>query len=102
MMKTKRQKICLQILTKALITVVCGFGIMLRSLNEKGKAKGILFGGNFLILNPMIGAIAIVKLYNKICLSKISEDLYRVNGMMQSLKRTEVLKNLKGTSCRRF
>ena len=55
-----------QILIKVMIAVSCGFGITLRSLNEKGKATGILIKGNLLILNPMIGAITIMNLYNKI------------------------------------
>ena len=49
-----------------MIAVSCGYGITLRSLNEKGKATGILIKGNLLILNPMIGAITIINLYNKI------------------------------------
>ena len=49
-----------------MIAVSCGFGITLRSLNEKGEAKGILIRGKLLILNLMIGAITIMNLYNKI------------------------------------
>ena len=45
-----------------MIAVGCGYGITLRSINEKGKATEILIKGNLLILNPMIGAIAIMNL----------------------------------------
>ena len=49
-----------------MIAVGGGYGITLRSLNEKGRAKGILLKGKLLILNLMIGAITIMNLYNKI------------------------------------
>lgn len=86
-----------QTLYKALFGYGYAFEIPTNSLNKKGKAKGILIGGNLSILNSMIGSISEVNMYDKILfIEDVGEDLYRIDRMMYTLKRTGALKNLKG------
>ena len=45
----------------------------------------------------MIGSVSEVNMNNKIlCIEDVGEDLYRIDRMMYTLKRTGALKNLKG------
>ena len=86
-----------QTLYKALFGYGYGFEIPSNSLNKKGTASGILIGGNLSILNSMIGSVSEVNLYDKILfIEDVGEDLYRVDRMMYTLKRTGALKNIKG------
>jgi muramoyltetrapeptide carboxypeptidase len=84
-------------LYKALFGYSYGFEIPTNPLNRLGSANGILIGGNLSIINSMIGSFSEVNLYNKILfIEDVGEDLYRVDRMMYTLKRTGALKNLKG------
>lgn len=86
-----------QTLYKALFGYGYGFEIPTNPLNKKGTASGILIGGNLSIVNSMIGSVSEVHLYDKILfLEDVGEDLYRIDRMMYTLKRTGALKNLKG------
>lgn len=86
-----------QTLYKALFGFSYGFEIQTNALNKKGNAKGILIGGNLSILNSMIGSVSEVNLYDKILfIEDVGENLYRVDRMMYTLKRTGALNNLKG------
>jgi muramoyltetrapeptide carboxypeptidase len=86
-----------QTLYKALFGYGYGFEIPTNSLNKKGKAKGILIGGNLSILNSMIGSISEVNMYDKILfIEDVGEDLYRIDRMMYTLRRSGALENLKG------
>jgi muramoyltetrapeptide carboxypeptidase len=86
-----------QTLYKALFGYSYGFEIPTNPLNKKGSAQGILIGGNLSILNSMIGSNSEVNTYGKILfIEDVGEDLYRVDRMMYTLKRTGALKNLKG------
>ena len=86
-----------QTLYKALFGYGYGFEIPTNSLNKKGKANGILIGGNLSIVNSMIGSVSEVNFYDKILfIEDVGEDLYRIDRMMYTLKRTGALKNLKG------
>jgi len=86
-----------QTLYKALFGYSYGFEIPTNPLNKLGSAKGILIGGNLSIVNSMIGSVSEVNLYDKILfIEDVGEDLYRIDRMMYTLKRTGALKNLKG------
>ncbi|MEO8515846.1 MAG: LD-carboxypeptidase [Flavobacterium sp.] len=86
-----------QTLYKALFGYKYGFEIPSNPLNKIGKGKGILIGGNLSIINSMIGSNSEVNTNGKILfIEEVSEDLYRVDRMMYTLKRTGALKNLKG------
>ncbi len=86
-----------QTLYKALFGYGYGFEISTNPLNKNGNAKGILIGGNLSIINSMIGSVSEVNLYDKIFfIEDVGEDLYRIDRMMYTLKRTGALKNLKG------
>lgn len=86
-----------QTLYKALFGYGYGFEIPTNTLNKKGNANGILIGGNLSILNSMIGSVSEVNMNGKILfIEDVGEDLYRVDRMMYTLKRTGALNNLKG------
>jgi len=76
-----------------------GYGIEIPSdpSNRHGSAKGILIGGNLSIINSMIGSDSGINTYGKILfIEDVGEDLYRVDRMMYTLKRSGALRNLKG------
>lgn len=86
-----------QTLFEALFGGTYGFEIPTNPLNKIGTGKGILIGGNLSIINSMIGSVSEVNTNGKILfIEDVGEDLYRVDRMMYSLKRTGALKNLKG------
>ncbi len=73
------------------------YTISTNPINKKGNGKGVLTGGNFAIINSMIGSVSEVNTFGKILfIEDVGEDLYRVDRMMYSMKRTGALKNLKG------
>jgi muramoyltetrapeptide carboxypeptidase len=86
-----------QSLYKALFGYSYGFEIPSNPLNKMGNAKAVLIGGNLSILNSMIGSFSEVNMNGKILfIEDVGEDLYRVDRMMYTLKRTGALKKLKG------
>lgn len=86
-----------QTLYKALFGYSYGFEISTNVLNKKGTASGILIGGNLSIVNSMIGSVSEANLNGKILfIEDVGEDLYRIDRMLYTLKRTGALKNLKG------
>ncbi len=86
-----------QTLYKALFGYDYGFEIPSNPLNKKGRTKGVLIGGNLSIINSMIGSNSQINTYGKILfIEEVGEDLYRVDRMMYSVKRSGLLKNLKG------
>lgn len=86
-----------QSLYKALFGYSYSFEIPSNQLNQNGNAKGVLIGGNLSILNSMIGSFSEVNMNGKILfIEDVGEDLYRIDRMMYTLKRTGALKNLKG------
>lgn len=86
-----------QTLYKALFGYEYGFEIPSDSLNKTGSSKGVLIGGNLSIINSMIGSDSEINTYNKILfIEDVGEDLYRVDRMLYTLKRSGLLKNLKG------
>ncbi len=86
-----------QTLYKALFGYDYDFEIPSNSLNKKGNAKGVLIGGNLSIINSMMGSVTEINTDGKILfIEDVGEDLYRVDRMMYTLKRSGLLKNLKG------
>ena len=73
------------------------------SLDQPGKAKGILVGGNLSLLVNVIGTSSDIKTKNKILfIEEIGEYIYSVDRMMYQLKRSGKLENLKGLIIGRF
>jgi muramoyltetrapeptide carboxypeptidase len=72
-------------------------------LDQEGKAKGILVGGNLSLLANLIGTRSDVKTKNKILfIEEVGEYIYSVDRMMYQLKRSGKLENLKGLIIGRF
>ncbi len=69
----------------------------LEKLNRKGKAKGLLVGGNLSLLYSMAGSPSDLDTTGKILfLEDLDEYLYHVDRMMMNLKRSGKLQNLAG------
>ena len=72
-------------------------------LNQDGKSKGILIGGNLSLLVNIIGTSSDIKTKNKILfVEEVGEYIYGVDRMMYQLKRSGKLKNLKGLIIGKF
>jgi muramoyltetrapeptide carboxypeptidase len=66
-------------------------------LNRSGAAKGKLVGGNLSILYSLIGSSSELITKGKILfIEDLDEMLYHIDRMMQSLKRSGALENIKG------
>ncbi len=64
---------------------------------NKGFAKGILVGGNLSLIDVMIGTPYQIDFKNKILLlEEVNEPLYRVDRMLQKLRLSGILSDLKG------
>lgn len=67
------------------------------SMNRKGIAEGEIIGGNLSILYSLCGSASDINTDGKILMIEdLDEYLYHIDRMMQNLKRTGKLKNLKG------
>jgi len=66
-------------------------------LNRKGKAGGMLIGGNLSVLYSLMGSGSFPNPAGKILfLEDLDEYLYHIDRMMMALKRAGVLENLAG------
>ena len=66
-------------------------------LNRKGKAKGVLIGGNLSILYSVTGSVSDIDTTGKILfLEDLDEYLYHIDRMMMNFKRSGKLQNLAG------
>jgi muramoyltetrapeptide carboxypeptidase len=69
----------------------------LEKLNRKGKAKGVLVGGNLSVLYSILGSASDSEMDGKILfLEDLDEYLYHIDRMMMNLKRNGKLKGLAG------
>jgi muramoyltetrapeptide carboxypeptidase len=69
----------------------------LEKLNRKGKARGILTGGNLSVLYSILGSQSDFETEGKILfLEDLDEYLYHIDRMMMNLKRNGKLKGLAG------
>ncbi len=67
------------------------------TLSRKGKAKGILTGGNLAILTSLIGSNSDIDTKGKILFFEdVGEYLYRLDRMMWTMKQAGKLQNLAG------
>ena len=72
-------------------------------LNQTGKAKGLLVGGNLSLLANITGTPSDINTKNKILfIEDIGEYIYNVDRMMYQLKRSGKLNHLKGLIIGRF
>ncbi len=73
------------------------FDLKPHSLSRKGKAKGIITGGNLAILTSLLGSKSDIDTKDKILfIEDVGEYLYRLDRMMWTLKRAGKLKALAG------
>ena len=73
------------------------YTIPLHSLSRKGKCFGELTGGNLAVVCSLIGTPSEVNTQGKILfIEEIGEHLYRIDRMIQQLKRAAKLKGLAG------
>lgn len=85
-----------QSIYKALFGYGYGIDIQSNPLNRNGNVKGVVTGGNLSILNSIIGSFSEVNMFGKILfIEDVGEDLYRIDRMMYTLKRSGALKNLR-------
>jgi muramoyltetrapeptide carboxypeptidase len=71
--------------------------------NQKGKASGILIGGNLSLLTHLAGTSSDIKTKNKILfIEDVGEYIYNLDRMMYQLKRGGKLDNLSGLIVGRF
>ncbi len=71
--------------------------------NKKGKASGILVGGNLTLLAHLIGTSSEIKTKNKILfIEDVGEYIYNVDRMLYQLKRSGKLNSLKGLIVGKF
>ncbi len=69
----------------------------LEKLNRKGKAKGLLTGGNLSVIYSFLGSASDIDTEGKILfLEDLDEYLYHIDRMMMNLKRNGKLKSLAG------
>ncbi len=65
--------------------------------NRKGKATGLLVGGNLSILYSLLGSVSSIETKGKILfIEDLDEYLYHVDRMMHNLKRNGMLQDLAG------
>ncbi|MEO6904858.1 MAG: LD-carboxypeptidase [Ginsengibacter sp.] len=93
----------IQSLHSALIGKKADYKTVGNILDQKGNAKGILVGGNLSLLINAIGTSSDIKTKNRILfIEDIGEYIYNVDRMMDQLKRSGKLNNLKGLIIGRF
>ncbi|MCK4287615.1 MAG: LD-carboxypeptidase [Bacteroidales bacterium] len=82
---------------KALFGEKITYSLKCSSLSRKGKAEGILVGGNLSILYSLIGTKSDINTNGKILfIEDLDEYLYHIDRMMMNLKRAGKLNNLAG------
>ena len=71
--------------------------------NKKGKASGILVGGNLSLLAHLVGTASDINTKNKILfIEDVGEYIYNVDRMMYQLKRSGKLEDLAGLIVGKF
>ncbi len=84
-------------LKKALFGENLSYDIKSHLLNRKGKATGLLTGGNLSILYSLTGSVSDIDTKGKILfIEDLDEYLYHIDRMMMNLKRSGKLENLAG------
>jgi muramoyltetrapeptide carboxypeptidase len=84
-------------LRKALFGEQLKYSWQTHPLNRRGKAQGMLVGGNLSLLYAMNGSASDLDTDNKILfLEDLDEYLYHIDRMMLNLKRSGKLKSLSG------
>ena len=92
-----------QSLRDALMGSKADYRVEGNAFNQKGKATGILVGGNLSLLAHLIGTPSDIKTKNKILfIEDVGEYIYNVDRMMYQLKRSGKLDHLKGLIVGRF
>ncbi len=73
------------------------YEITAHKLNKEGIAKGKLTGGNLSIICSLLGTPSAINTKSKILfIEEVGENLFRVDRMMNQLKRAGMLKSLSG------
>jgi muramoyltetrapeptide carboxypeptidase len=94
---------CIQSLHDALLGRKATYSAEGNEMNQKGKASGMLVGGNLSLLAHLIGTPSDIKTKNKILfIEDVGEYIYNVDRMMYQLKRSGKLDKLKGLIVGKF
>lgn len=87
----------LKTLRKALFGENISYSFTAHALNRRGKAKGVLVGGNLSLLVAVCGSVSDYDYDDKILfIEDVGEYLYSVDRMVRMLDRAGKLKNLAG------
>ena len=84
-------------LQKGLVGEKISYKVTTHELNRKGKARGIITGGNLSIVYALSGSVSDIDTRGKILfIEDLEEYLYHIDRMMMQLKRSGKLSNLAG------
>jgi len=84
-------------LRKALFGEKIEYHVEAHSLNRKGKAEGVIVGGNLSLIYALSGSVSDIDTKGKILfIEDLDEYLYHIDRMMMNLKRSGKLSGLAG------
>lgn len=93
----KAEQTAKESMRKALFGENISYEIPSSSYNKKGKANGVLVGGNLSILYSLLGSESSINTENKILyIEDLDEYLYHIDRMMMNLKRNGYFDKIKG------
>src|SRR5690606_592158 len=93
----KADKKAKETLREALFGEKISYKILNSPYNKKGKATGVLTGGNLSILYSLLGSHSAIDTKDKILfIEDLDEYLYHVDRMMMNLKRNGYFNQIKG------
>ena len=84
-------------LKASLFGTLSSYSIAPHRLNQKGKAKGVLVGGNLTLLTAQLGSDTALNTQGKILfIEEIGEYKYHIDRMLQSMKRAGYFEHCSG------
>ena len=87
----------MELLKEALFGTIPAYYLPNHPFSRKGKAEGIITGGNLSVLYSLLGSDSEVDTTGRILfLEDVGEYLYHIDRMMMALKRSEILENIAG------
>ena len=93
----KDSEIAIDSLHKALFGEIIEYIIPVSECNQMGKASGVLVGGNLTMLQSLLGSPDQIKTKGKIVfIEEVSEYMYRIDRLLQSLQSAGFFKDIKG------
>ncbi len=85
----------MELIKEALFGTIPAYYLPNHSLSRKGKAEGIITGGNLSVLHSLLGSESEIDTTGRILfLEDVGEYLYHIDRMMMSLRRSGILENI--------